>query len=95
MVYRLECFGTLIVVGPLILSLTLRETHRYAGPIYRIEMYLKKLCAGEDPGPLELRKKDHLKDIAQLLGEAVQITRSSQALVGAAADAEENQRSVA
>ena len=66
--------ATLVLVGPLVLALTLSETHRYAGPIYRIEMYLKDICAKRDPGPLVLRKSDRLQDVAELLSSAMDST---------------------
>lgn len=84
-----SALATFVVLGPVILGLTLHATHRYAGPIYRIEQYLKGILAGERPGPLRLRERDRLQDVAALLAEAMAKVSESSAEDSPAAEAPE------
>lgn len=44
-------------------------THRIAGPIYRFEVYLKQVLAGEARGDCRLRKGDELQDMCALINQ--------------------------
>lgn len=70
------------LLTPLILALTLNESHRVAGPIYRIEQHLRAHLNGEATGPLQLRRRDQLKDVAELVERTVDQAREAQATAG-------------
>ncbi|MBI4055317.1 MAG: hypothetical protein HY402_04200 [Elusimicrobia bacterium] len=40
-------------------------SHRLAGPLYRIHTALQEFAAGKSPGPIQLRKNDELKELAE------------------------------
>jgi len=44
--------------------LSLLVTHRFAGPLYRIEQVLRRAAEGELPGPIQLRQRDDLHEFA-------------------------------
>lgn len=60
---------TLVVLVPLMLVVGVLVTHRVAGPIYRIERYFQAWLRGEDNGPIRLRRRDELHDLAELVNE--------------------------
>lgn len=45
-------------------------THRFAGPVYRFEVFLKQVARGERPPPCKLRKGDELNELCALINEA-------------------------
>ncbi|MAF67466.1 MAG: hypothetical protein CMJ84_17645 [Planctomycetes bacterium] len=55
---------------PLIFAVGILTTFRIAGPIYRMEMFLKEIISGADPGRCRLRKGDQLQELCALLNEA-------------------------
>ncbi len=61
----------LLFVTPLVILIALVLSHRIAGPIYRIQRFVKKLNAGEYADKLKLREKDELQDIAASLNGLV------------------------
>ncbi|MGK0218614.1 MAG: hypothetical protein ACI9HE_002108 [Planctomycetota bacterium] len=64
--------GSFLVFLPLTLLVGVIATFRIAGPLYRIEMFLNAVEAGECPPDFHLRKKDELQDLAAQL---VRVTR--------------------
>ncbi len=55
---------------PITFAIGVLTTHRFAGPVYRFEMYLKQVIRGERPGDCRLRKGDELMDLCALINEA-------------------------
>lgn len=49
------------------IAFSLRRTHRVAGPLYRIELHLDRLLAGDFENRIRLRNQDELKAIAEKL----------------------------
>ncbi len=59
-----------IVLGGLaICMITLRLSHRVAGPFYRFEKMLDDMNQGDFSKPIVLRKKDEGKDLAQKMND--------------------------
>ena len=54
----------LVVGGIVVAFLTMRYTHRVAGPIYRFEKALEEMKAGDFSSRIVLRDRDELKEIA-------------------------------
>ena len=69
----LLCLGVLV---PVTIGVGLVLTHRIAGPIYRFEMYLRSIAAGEQIGRCKVREGDELQDFCELLNEAVSTLRT-------------------
>lgn len=57
----------LVLITPLFVFIGIRISHRIAGPIYRIRMYIDSLLRRDYSQGLRLRKKDELKEIAAKL----------------------------
>ena len=55
----------LVVGGIVVAFLTMRYTHRMAGPIYRFEKALEEMKAGDFSKRIVLRDRDELKEIAE------------------------------
>jgi hypothetical protein len=66
----------LALLVPFTLALGVILTHRLAGPIYRFEMFLHAVMAGEHPEPCRLRKGDELWDFCHLLNEVTEPLRN-------------------
>lgn len=49
---------------------SLLVTHRFAGPLYRMEQVLRQAADGELPGVIVLRRRDDLHEFAALLNRA-------------------------
>lgn len=77
--------GSFLVFLPLTLLIGVLATFRIAGPLYRIEMFLTAVEAGECPPDFRLRKKDELQDLATQL---VRVTRPLR-ITGADSDSED------
>lgn len=69
----------LVVVLPLVLLVGVLATFRIAGPLYRLEMYLKQLLSGQDPGECRLRKGDELQNLCGLINRATEELRTRNA----------------
>ena len=81
---------TMTVLVPLTVALGVLVTFRVAGPIYRVETYLKQVIDGEDPGPCRIRKADELQELAALISEATEPIRARHRQAADAAAAEGN-----
>ncbi|MBN1405309.1 MAG: hypothetical protein JW946_02180 [Candidatus Omnitrophica bacterium] len=51
--------------------IALELSHRIAGPIYRLEKDLDAIIAGTKKGPIQLRKNDLLKELADKINKAI------------------------
>lgn len=60
--FLLSMFATCLV--------SLLVTHRFAGPLYRIEQVLRRAADGDLPGVIQLRRRDDLHEFAALLNRA-------------------------
>ena len=59
-----------LLLAPVAVLAAIVVSHRVAGPLVRIRRYLRLMARGEfDLAPLELRRFDELKDIANLINE--------------------------
>mgnify|MGYP005703992283 CR=1 FL=1 len=63
---------------PLVYAVGILTTFRFAGPIYRFEMFLGQVRRGENPADCRLRKGDHLKDFCELLNDVTRPLREEQ-----------------
>jgi len=58
-----------IMFLPLVYAVGILATFRFAGPIYRFEVFLGQIRRDENPSDCHLRKGDHLKDFCELLND--------------------------
>jgi len=90
-------FGALmssfVLFLPLTFAVGVLTTFRLAGPIYRLEVFLKQVVRGEKPADCRLRDGDELKDFCALINEATAPLRASVDPSGA--DSETDSDSVA
>lgn len=82
-----QFFISLAVIFPFILGFGILVSFRFAGPLVNIERHLRKIAAGEDPGPCRLRKGDQLHHIADALNLAVATLRGQGTKAAPGADA--------
>jgi hypothetical protein len=64
-----------LVMLPLTLVVGILATHKFAGPIYRFEQYLKQVIAGEKPPDCHLRNGDELTSLCDLINRATEPLR--------------------
>lgn len=64
-----------VVFLPLTLLVGVIASFRFAGPLYRFDVFLKAVAAGEQPEDIRLRSGDELKELATLLNEATRPLR--------------------
>ena len=57
-------FVILAAMLPIFIWDTVKLSHRFAGPMYRLHSALQDLAAGDEPQPIRLRKDDFWKDVA-------------------------------
>ena len=55
---------------PLTFAVGMLATHRFSGPIYRLQVYLRQVIAGEKPADCSLRKGDELQELCGLINQA-------------------------
>jgi hypothetical protein len=65
-VVMVSCMGIL----PLVFIVGVLTTFRVAGPLYRIEMFLKQVARGEKPADCRLRKGDELVEFCEVVNLA-------------------------
>ncbi len=68
---------TAFLVLPLTIAVGLLATHRFSGPIYRFQVYLRQVIAGEKPADCRLRKDDELQELCGLINQATAPLRSA------------------
>ena len=66
----------LVLLIPMTLALGIVLTHKIAGPLYRFEMFLNAVMAGEHPEPCRLRKGDELMEFCELLNQVTEPLRN-------------------
>ncbi len=66
------------VLLPLTFLVGLLATHRFAGPIYRFQVFLKQVNAGEKPAACKLRKGDELQELCALINQATAAARAAE-----------------
>ena len=70
--------GSFVVLLPLTFLVAIASASRWAGPLVRLERFLREVARGESPEDLKLRRGDELQDLARLLNEATAPLRDSQ-----------------
>jgi methyl-accepting chemotaxis protein len=70
LIFRLLCLSPIVMLIGLILS------NRIAGPLYRINRFLRKISAGNYSSRLEIRLGDELQDLALSVNHLVSSLRS-------------------
>jgi methyl-accepting chemotaxis protein len=68
-------FGMLL---PFTVAVGILVTFRIAGPVYRLEQYLRSVIAGEESGPCQLRKGDEFGELCELINEVTASVRQQQ-----------------
>ncbi len=66
-------YGSLLVV-PALGVMAVYVTFRMAGPIYRFEMHLRAVIAGEEPGVCKIREGDYHHELCALINKALDTT---------------------
>ena len=51
--------------------IALELSHRIAGPLYRLEKELNERIDGKKSGPIQLREKDELKELADKINKLI------------------------
>lgn len=76
-----------LIFLPLTFCIGVLVTFRVAGPIYRLETYLKQVIRGEKPDDCRLRKGDELMDLCELINRATAPLRMKSSEQKSAAEA--------
>lgn len=63
--------ATMATVSLLILAFGLLYSHRIAGPVYRLQKYLKDKAAGAEIGKLSFRENDYFPEMAEALNDYI------------------------
>lgn len=71
--------GSFAVLLPLTLLVGVLITHRIAGPVYRLETFLKQVESGEAREECRLRKGDELQELCALVNHATAARRAQNA----------------
>lgn len=59
----------LLLMTPLVVIFSIFLSHKVAGPLYRIEKFLKGVANGDLSAKLRLRKGDELQDLAEAIND--------------------------
>jgi hypothetical protein len=62
--------ASFLVLLPLTFLVGILATHRFAGPIYKLQNYLHRVAQGERLPDCQLRKGDELQDLCDLVNRA-------------------------
>ena len=62
--WLLTSIGFSLIYASLFLFLSLLETHKAAGAVFKIKTYLSRVAEGDLRSRVKLRKKDHFQDVA-------------------------------
>lgn len=65
--FYIQLYLAILIFGLTVAFISIRFSHRVAGPIYRIKTVLDRATLGDFSPRITLRKKDQLKDLAQKL----------------------------
>jgi methyl-accepting chemotaxis protein len=58
-------FGVSAVVFVLMMGLGIMYSHRIAGPLYNLNNKMKRIASGEDPSPVNFRRKDQFLELTE------------------------------
>lgn len=67
MQFLIQISSAILLLGLLVSYITIRFTHRFAGPIYRFNAVLDRVLKGDTSPRIVLRKRDYLKETANKL----------------------------
>jgi hypothetical protein len=67
---------SLLVLLPLTVALGVTITFRWAGPLYRIHVYLSEVAEGRANGPCRIRDEDELQELCVLVNSALAAERA-------------------
>ena len=59
------------ILVPIVAAISIFLSHRIAGPLFRIERFLKAVASGNFAARLKLRKRDELHDLAETINDMV------------------------
>jgi hypothetical protein len=68
-------FLSMLVALPLAVACGVLYSFRFAGPVYRFQEYFSQLCGGRWDVRCNLRKNDHLQDVAESINGAIDDAR--------------------
>lgn len=68
-IWGIALLSAVLVLSISSLILALRQSHRVAGPIYKIDQFLEDLVDGHFEARLQLRENDEMQEIAEKLNE--------------------------
>jgi nitrogen fixation/metabolism regulation signal transduction histidine kinase len=68
---------SLLLVLPATFAVGLVLTHRIAGPVYRLEMFLREVLERRTSAECKLRKGDELQDLCTLVNRATENARNA------------------
>ena len=71
---KMELISSLILyqIGftALVFVITIFQSHKIAGPIFKLQNYLKRIAKGESPSNIQFRKSDNFRDLAEDINNA-------------------------
>lgn len=70
-------FLSFLVISPIVFIIGILASHRIAGPIYRMESFLKKVGSGDLRGKITLRQGDELITLAEGINSMVGVTKDA------------------
>ncbi len=68
-------FGLLL---PIVILVGIAVTHRWCGPLYRMQQFLRATDQGQRPQDCQLRNGDELKEFCDLINRTTRVLRSQQ-----------------
>jgi len=57
--------GVSAIVFVTMVGLGIFYSHRIAGPLHHLNTTMRRVAAGEDPGPLQFRRRDQFRELAE------------------------------
>lgn len=63
------------VLLPLLFVVAVLVSHRFCGPIYRFEKYLREVLSGTERGECHLRQGDDLQELCELINRSTAAAR--------------------
>lgn len=73
---NLQVLASLVLALPILLYISMRISHRIAGPIYRIKKELAEIAKGRLDTQVKLRQRDEMQDVAQSINQMLAGLRS-------------------
>lgn len=72
---------SLVLFLPLTFAVGILTTFRFAGPIYRFEVFLNEVLRGEKPADCKIRRGDEMQEFCELLNKVTQPLRERESAV--------------